>query len=321
MKYDIYQRDCISGSKKLFESNSVDLMVCDPPFGINEAGFGKHYKRNTDNVVNGYVEAPNDYYKFTYEWLKEAKRILKDNGVLYLISGWSNLRDVLNALHDTEFTIINHIIWKFNFGVYTKNKFVTSHYHIIYAMKNSNMKCNFNRFCRFGPSEKDSNSKSLNYIDTQDVWKINKEYHSNKKKNKNKLPDELIRKIILYSSNENDIVCDFFMGNFTTAYVAIQLGRTPIGFELNKNIYAYHIKKLEEVVYGNELKTLRKIDVIVPKNQGKRITPMERRSILNDFYILNEYESMSKKDSMAILCKRHGRGKFSIINIIDADKK
>lgn len=319
MKYNIYQRDCISGSKKLFESNSVDLMVCDPPFGINEAGFGKHYKRSTDNVVNGYVEAPNDYYGFTYEWLKEAKRILKDNGALYLISGWSNLRDVLNALHDTEFTIINHIIWKFNFGVYTKNKFVTSHYHIIYAMKNSNMKCNFNKFCRFGPSEKDSNSKSLNYIDTQDVWEINKEYHSNKKKNKNKLPDELIRKIILYSSNENDIVCDFFMGNFTTAYVAIQLGRIPVGFELNKNIYDCHIKELNSLVFGSELSVLKNVDVVVPRNQGKRITSEERDSILSDFFMLKQ--SMNKKNAMIALCNKYGRGKFSIINILDAGRK
>ena len=316
MKYDIYQGNCINMSKELLDTGSVDLMVCDPPFGINEADFDKHYKRNSDNVVNGYVEAPRDYYKFTYDWLQEAKRILKNNGVLYLISGWSNLREVLNALHDTKLHVINHIIWQFDFGVYTKNKFVTSHYHILYVVKDNKTKPNFNRFCRFGPSEKNVENKSFNYIDMKDIWEINKNYCSNEKKNKNKLPDELIKKIILYSSNENDIVCDFFLGNFTTAYVAIQLGRIPIGFELNKNIYDYHIKKLDNLVFGNELKSLKKIDVTLPKNQGKRITSVERNAILTDFSIFNK--SMNKKNAMSELCKKYGRGKFSIINILDA---
>ena len=318
MGYNIYQMDCISGSKDLLKKNSVDLMICDPPFGIHELEFDKHYKRSSTNVMNGYVEAPNDYYKFTCDWLQEARHILKSNGVLYLISGWSNLKDVLNALHDTKFNIVNHIIWKFNFGVYTRNKFVTSHYHIIYVTKNKKAKPIFNNFCRFGPSEKNIDGKSLNYIDMQDMWSIDKEYHSNKKKNKNKLPDELVRKIILYSSNENDVVCDFFMGNFTTAYVSIALGRVPIGFEWNKSIYDYHIEKLDALVFGSELKNLKKIDVTVPRNQGKRITFTEREAILNDFNTLRRL--MSKKKAMSMLCENYGRGKFSIINILDDAK-
>jgi site-specific DNA-methyltransferase (adenine-specific) len=60
----------------------------------------------------------------------------------------------------------------------------------------------------------------------------------------NKLPDDLIRKLILYSSDEDDVVGDFFMGNFTTAYIAIELDRKVVGFEINTESYDYHISKL-----------------------------------------------------------------------------
>jgi hypothetical protein len=78
---------------------------------------------------------------------------------------------------------------------------------------------------RYSPQDRDANGRSLLYRDLEDVWVINREYSRGEKKNGNKLPDELIRKILLYSSNPGDTVCDFFMGKFTTARVALELGR------------------------------------------------------------------------------------------------
>lgn len=289
-------------------------MICDPPFGIEETKFDQHYKRKESTVMDGYVEAPSDYRLFTYAWLREAKRALKYDGSLYVISGWNRLGDVLNALDACGFFVRNHIIWKYNFGVYTKNKFVTSHYHIIYATKGEGSNPTFNRFCRFGPGEKED-GKSLNYKDMEDVWYIKKEYHPNKKKNKNKLPDELIRKMILYSSNEEDVICDFFMGNFTTASVGIRLGRIPIGFELNKESYDYYMNEINDIDFGCDLIELKKTDVDLPINQGKPITTTERVSIMKDFNFL--IKSTTKKDVIVELSKKYGRGKFSIINILD----
>jgi site-specific DNA-methyltransferase (adenine-specific) len=221
-KYMIYNEDCIVGSKRYIKSDSVDLGIFDPPFGIKETKFDQLYNRNKKNIINGYIEAPNDYYAFSKEWISEAKRILKQNGSMYIISGWSNLKHILNAIDDLDLNIINHIIWKFNFGIATKNKFVTSHYHILYIKKDNSIPT-FNTYCRFGSQEKDQNDKSLNYQDLEDVFIINKEYSPNKIKNQNKLPNALIEKLILYSSNIGDTVCDFFMGNFTTAMVAKKL--------------------------------------------------------------------------------------------------
>jgi len=316
MSYKIFNEDCISSNK--LEESSIDLMICDPPFGINEATFDKHYKRNSDNVIEGYVEAPRNYAEFSNRWISKANRLMKPNSSMYIISGWSNLGSIINAVeNEKKLKVVNHIIWKYNFGVYTKSKFVTSHYHILYVVKGKPI---FNRFCRFGPDEKDEQGGSLNYLDMEDVWCIKKEYHQGKIKNKNKLPDALIEKMLLYSSNTESIVCDFFLGNFTTALVSAKLGRTPVGFEINKNSYDYNIKLLEDMEFGSGLEDLKKVEVNLPKNQGKKISPEERQFIYEDFKI-KIAEGLTKKDTMLFLSEKYGRGKFSIINILDTFKK
>lgn len=311
MSIKLYNEDCLEGAKNL-EDESADLIICDPPFGIGESTFNKHYKRDNNVVLDGYKEAPEDYYKFTLDWISQCKRILKPGGSFYIISGWSKLKDVLNAVDDNGLDVTNHIIWKYNFGVNTKKKFVTSHYHILYITKG---KCKtFNTNCRFGNQEKNEAGGSLLYEDLEDVFYIKKEFHQNKVKNKNKLPDELIKKLILYSSNEGDVVLDLFMGNFTTAYVSRGLGRSVIGFEINKESYDYHIDKLKNMEYGRDLKGLKVVENIIPKNQGKTISEDERNKILNKFEILKN--TYTKKKSIEILMEEFGRGKFSIINIL-----
>lgn len=245
-KFKIYNEDCISGCQKYFKNESVDLIICDPPFGINESTMDKHYNRADSNVIDGYVEAPENYYQFSLDWLTQAKRILKPDGSIYVISGWTNLGDIINAYKKIDLFLINHIIWKYNFGVYTSKKFVSSHYHILYLKKDKKAKPIFNTHCRFSSGEEDNKGRSLLYSDMEDVWMINKEYHSNMIKNQNKLPEELLKKIILYSSNKNSIICDFFLGNFTTAIVSQKLNRIPAGFEINKNSFDHYMPVLIE---------------------------------------------------------------------------
>ena len=67
----------------------------------------------------------------------------------------------------------------------------------------------------------------------EDVWEIKREYLPGEKKNSTKLPDKVIEKLILYSSKENDVVLDPFIGNGTTAVACIRLNRAYIGFEIN----------------------------------------------------------------------------------------
>jgi site-specific DNA-methyltransferase (adenine-specific) len=311
----IYNEDCVSGAIKHLKSESVDLGIHDPPFGIHEASFDKHYKRKKEFLIDGYVEAPDDYYKFSLNWIEQAKRVLKPNGSMYIISGWSHLRHILNAVHDLDLNTINHIIWKFNFGVATKKKFVTSHYHILYVAKR-NSKPKFRTFCRFGTHEKDDRNRSLNYQDLEDVFVINKEYTPSKKKNKNKLPDALIEKLILYSSDVNDVVCDFFLGNFTTALVSKRLGRIPVGFEINPESFSYWNEKLDNIEQGCKLRNLKVVENVLPKNQGKKITDQEINEIVADYHKQIKILK-TKKEVVKFLCDKYGRGRFGIENILD----
>lgn len=310
---EIWNEDCIEGSKARIADKSVDLVVCDPPFGINETTFDAIYKRGKDKVIDGYVEAPDDYDVFTKNWMTQAHRILKDTGTFYVISGWSKLKDILVSADELGLVTLNHCIWKFNFGVNTTQKFVTSHYHVLRFAKSDRVV--FNTYCRFGPQEKSENNKSLLFGDLEDVFVINKEYAQGETKNKNKLPEELIRKLILYSSDEDDLVCDFFMGNFTTATVANGLGRRVVGFELNKKSYDYWMSIVSGQPKGNMLDTLKKVKVVLPENQGKVISDEEREKIEKDFKELMKIKS--KKDTIQHLMAKYGRGKFSIINIIE----
>ncbi|NVM52739.1 MAG: site-specific DNA-methyltransferase [Candidatus Helarchaeota archaeon] len=199
------------------DENQIDLIVADPPFGINFHKMGNQYNRKADFVVGGYNEiSAENYYDFTSNWLKEASRVLKETGSCYIISGWSNLKDVLNAIENVNLHVINHIIWKYQFGVFTKRKFVTSHYHILFTVKNPK-KYYFNKVDHY----------------PEDVWVIKRPYRPGKEKNSTKLPEELVEKLILYSSKEKDLVLDPFLGNGTTISCCIKNNRNFIGFELN----------------------------------------------------------------------------------------
>lgn len=311
----IFNEDCINSTNKIPDS-SVVLGIFDPPFGIKESKFDQHYHRDDSNIIEGYQEAPSNYAEWTLEWLTEVKRILHQNGSIYVIIGNTNLIHVLNAAHTLGFKEINHLIWKYNFGVNTKKKFVTSHYHVLYYCKSKKSIPVFNTNCRFGFQEKDEGGGSLLYKDLEDVFTINKEYSPGKVKNQNKLPEELINKLIMYSSNENDMVCDFFMGNFTTAYCALKLGRNTCGYELNPNSYDYHMKEIKKIGFGVGLKELKQVDNVVPINQGKPISE-EDAELICSIYIEHHKNGLKKKDIVKNLQERFGRGKFSIENILE----
>ena len=315
MNYNLYNQDCIKGCKKHIKDNSVDLIITDPPYGIQGDTLHKHYNRDENNVIEGYVEIPLEKYAdFSKKWIQQAERILKPGGTIYIISGYTNLYHILDALRSTSLKEVNHIIWKYNFGVHTKNKFVSSHYHILYWVKPGG-KPTFNTYVRFGPGEKDNRDGSLNYQDREDVWVINREYKPGKTKNKNELPTDLLIKMMQYSSNENDLVCDLFLGGFSTAHVAVGLNRNVAGFEISENIYNHGLQIIKQVKPGYLLNNIRKPTVNIPSNQGKSWSE-EDLSYLYERYNELYQETGSKEKTINILCEELGRGKFSVYNAL-----
>ena len=248
MHNKIYNTDCIAGMQEI-PKNKFDLVITDPPFAINFKATKANYNRTASRVIQGYNEIlPENYYDFSFNWMSEVFRILKESGSMYVFSGWNNLKDILSALDDVGFTTVNHIIWKYQFGVVTKKKYVTSHYHCLYVCKN-NKKKKFYPFSRFKKDSKTDNGRSLHYKDKEDVWEIKREYWTGKEKTPTKLPADLIKKILLYSSRKNDLVLDPFLGSGQVAVVSKMLGREYYGFEIVKEYYNFAKKRLEKNVY------------------------------------------------------------------------
>ena len=233
----------------LLPPKKIDLIITDPPFAINFKASKANYNRTASRVIEGYNEIkPEDYYDFTYSWMTEAYRILKESGSMYVFSGWNNLKDILSSLDEVGFVTVNHIIWKYQFGVVTKKKFVTSHYHCLYVCKNPKKRIFF-PFSRFKKQSKTKDGRSLHYKDKEDVWEIKREYWTGDEKTPTKLPAELIKKIIQYSSKKNDIILDPFSGSGQVAVVSKSLGRKYLGYEIVKKYYNFAKKRLDKNVY------------------------------------------------------------------------
>ena len=244
----IYNNDCIDGMKTI-PDKTIDLVVTDPPFAIDFKAKKANYNRTASRVLSGYKEIKaKDYYDFTNAWMNQAYRVLKKSGSMYVFSGWNNLKDILTGLDDNGFTTINHIIWKYQFGVVTTKKFVTSHYHCLFVCKDDK-KRKFFPFSRFKKNAKTSNGQSLHYKDKEDVWIINREYWTGDDKTPTKLPAEIIKKMLKYSSEKTDLVFDPFLGSGQVAVISKMLGRQYLGFEIVKQYYDFANKRLKKNIY------------------------------------------------------------------------
>lgn len=247
MTYTVYNQDCIEGLKQL-EDGSVDLIFTDPPYGIKGDELDAHYHRDESNVVPGYVDVPLETYsEFSRGWISECARVLRPGGSIYIVSGYTNLHHVLNALHATDLKEVNHIIARYSFGVNATRKWISSHYHILFWEKpaRGKLKRTFNPGVYYADN-KDSYNDRLT-VQNLTVQDMPRDYKPGKLKNKNQISEDFIEKFILYSSNRGDTVLDPFCGGFTTARTALRYGRNFVGFELNKNAYDAFLPTLDQV--------------------------------------------------------------------------
>lgn len=244
----IYNMDCVKGMQQI-PDGSIDLVITDPPFAINFKAHRTNYNRTQSRVMTGYNEVHADRYDdFTLSWMKQVHRVLKDSGSMFVFSGWNNLKDILVAIDDLGFVTVNHIIWKYQFGVVCKRKFVTSHYHCLFVCKDDSKRKFFNS-ARFTKDVRTKTGGSRRYQDMEDVWNIKREYWHGDKKTPTKLPAELIEKILLYASEEGDVVLDPFLGSGQVAVVSNMLGRRYVGFEIVKKYYEFARERLDKGIY------------------------------------------------------------------------
>ncbi|WP_457556463.1 DNA-methyltransferase [Candidatus Harpocratesius sp.] len=273
--YDSIQyQDCIQGMKDM-DPNSVNLIIADPPFGINFTGKEAIYNRKAKNVVDGYVEI-SDYPSFSEAWIRELPRIMKPDASAFIISGWTNLEYILKAIREANLHLINHIIWKYQFGPFASRKFVSSHYHIIWVVKNPK-KYFFHRIEHYN----------------LDVWdEIPRTYKMEQKKNGTKLPEELVKRMIDFTTRPGDLVFDPFMGNGTTAIAAKLNYRHYFGFEMNPKMQQIIDSNLANCELGADYIPYRE-RIKTPEELAKDLDPSYRKA----YEIYLKREKLKSKSS------------------------
>jgi len=236
-----------------FEKEGVlfDLIYADPPYFLSNNGItcqsGKMVSVNKGNWdKSGGFEQD---VSFIDLWLKECRKVLKENGSIWISGTMHIIYKVGYLLEKNDYHIINDIIWyKPNAPPNLSCKYFTHSQEIVlWARKSKNSQHTFNyEKMKFWNNAKDK----LKNKDKQmrSVWSIplipkaEKEYG----KHPTQKPLELLNRIITSSSNEGDLVLDPFMGSGTTGVVCNILNRKFIGIDTSKEYLDLAIKRFRD---------------------------------------------------------------------------
>jgi len=245
--------DCIENLKKI-PDNSIDLIFADPPYNMQLQGdLWRPNQTKVDAVNDDWdkYESFKHYDDFSIAWLKECRRILKDDGAIWVIGSYHNIFRVGKIIQDLDFWILNDVIWmKTNpMPNFKGTRFNNAHETLIWASKKQGSKYKFH-YKSMKAFNDDKQMRSDWYIPIclgNERIRINGEKaHSTQK------PEELLYRIILSTSNVGDIILDPFMGSGTTGAIAKLLKRKYIGFEKEEKYKKIAEDRINKVIPINE---------------------------------------------------------------------
>ena len=246
--------DSLNIMKKI-PDNSIDLIFADPPYNLQ---LDKELWRPNETKVNGVSDewdkfkSFDDYDKFSYDWLKECRRILKDTGTIWVIGTYHNIFRIGKIMQDLGFWILNDIVWiKTNpMPNFKGTRFNNAHETLIWASKDKRSKYTFN-YKTMKIYNDDLQMRSDWYIPDyfyipicqgNERIKLNGEkVHSTQK------PEALLFRVITATSHPNDLVLDPFAGTGTTLAVAKVLGRMFIGIEKEERYITVIKERLKSI--------------------------------------------------------------------------
>ncbi len=240
--HKLYNDDCFDVMSK-FDENSIDCIITDPPYFLSNDGItcksGKMVSVNkgTWDVRKGFDEI----YSFNLNWIEESYRILKPGGTLWVSGTYHNIYTIGSIVDSIDdFRILNNITWvKTAPPPNLSCRFFThSTETLLWIRKGKKTKHYFN----YDLMKEINQGKQM-----KDVWVIGRPKKAEKDlgKHPTQKPEELIERIILSSTEKNDIVLDMFNGSGTTGVVAVRNNRRYIGIELDKEFYEISRKRID----------------------------------------------------------------------------
>ena len=216
--------------KDMIEWNNVnaDLIITDPPFGINFDGKKGNYNRNHDSVVSGYREWKESDYKINIEnLLKCCERNLKPEGEALIFSGFVYTNIIHDCIIKSNFHFQSKMYWIYNFAIYAKHRPSINVYEIFWITKDEknwiyNRECNTDH-CRHG----EANLASLFFKREKLPPKMLK-YPT-------RLPLKLLECLIEHFSNKGDLIFDPLTGSGMVGIAANLFGRDFLLGDKNSN--------------------------------------------------------------------------------------
>ena len=235
---------------------SVDMVFADPPYNLQLSG---ELRRPNDSRVDG-VEEDWDkfdgfmsYDRFTWKWLDECRRVLKDDGTLWVIGSYHNIYRVGATLQDLGYWILNDVVWvKTNpMPNFRGRRFTNAHETLIWCARSAASKYTFNYEAM----------KALNDdLQMRSDWVMpictgheRLKNADGAKAHPTQKPEALLHRAILAATNPGDIVLDPFFGTGTTGAVAKKLGREYLGLEQDPNYVSIAHKRLREIAGAVDL--------------------------------------------------------------------
>ena len=241
--------DCIDVMNSLPEA-SVDLIFADPPYNLQ-------LKADLHRPDNSKVDAVDDawdqfssfaaYDKFTQDWLKAARRLLKPNGAIWVIGSYHNIFRVGATLQNEGFWILNDVVWRKSNPMpnFRGKRFTNAHETMIWASKSEGGKYTFNYEAL----------KALNEgVQMRSDWVMpictgheRLKDDSGNKAHPTQKPEALLHRILVGCTNPGDVILDPFFGTGTTGAVAKMLGRDFIGIEREESYRKVAQKRLDGI--------------------------------------------------------------------------
>ena len=231
----ILNGDSLKELKKI-PDKTFELIFADPPYNMQ---IGEKLTRPDSSKVNGVNDKWDKFISFKHyddfckTWLKECKRVLKDNGSIWVIGSYHNIFRLGYHLQNLNYWLLNDVIWKKNNPMpnFRGTRFTNAHETLIWASKNKNSKYTFNYQslkCLNDDLQMRSDWTFPICSGKERLKKDKKKIHSTQK------PEALLHRILLATTNKGDTVFDPFLGTGTTAVVAKKLGRNFYGIEKDK---------------------------------------------------------------------------------------
>lgn len=245
----IIHGNCLEVLEDLPE-NSVDLIFADPPYNLQlQQALWRPNMTKVDAVDDDWDQfsSLSAYDQFSLDWLSACRRVLKENGTIWVIGSYHNIYRVGSIMQDLGYWFLNDVIWiKTNpMPNFRGVRFTNAHETLIWASKSKDSKYTFNHHAMKSLND-DLQMRSdwlLPICSGSERIKINgKKAHSTQK------PEALLYRVILSSSNPGDLVLDPFFGSGTTGAVAKKLHRHWIGIEAEEQYIQIAQERLDKIM-------------------------------------------------------------------------